>query len=195
MDLTGMSRPEKFKYLKANDIKAKATMKTVELNRLLTELDAFQRGEIEEKPVGLKSVREGRERVPLGAHRQKLSIDHLHIPENKVARWVNDTPGRIGQAIEGGYMHVRSPQKETVGEDPLTTGNLGDSVNVVVGSNEDGSALTGYLMVIDKDLYDEDQAYKQAKLDELDKAIKEGQVEPSEGQYIPSGGIKVGVTN
>ena len=77
MDLSGMSRPEKFKYLKTNGVKAKATMKTTELDRLLTELDAFQRGETETKPEGVKSLREGRKRVPLGTHRQKLSIDHL----------------------------------------------------------------------------------------------------------------------
>jgi hypothetical protein len=46
-------------------------------------------------------------------------------------------------------------------------------------------------MMIDKDLYDEDQEFKQAELDELDDAIRRGGVEAGEGQYIPSGGIKL----
>jgi len=191
MDLTGMSRKEKFKYLKANGVKVAATMKTVELDRLMTELDAFQRGDAEEAPEGLKSVRESRRRTPLGRHRRKLSIDHLNIPKDKVARWVNDKPGRIMQAIEGGYQHVRKPKGATrVGEEELITSNAGNSVSAVVGADEGGRPITAHLMVIDKDLYDEDQDYKQKQVDELDNAIKAGAVEPGEGQYVPEGGIK-----
>lgn len=48
-------------------------------------------------------------------------------------------------------------------------------------------------MVIDKDLYKEDQVYKQRQLDALDKEILEGRIQPGEGQYIPSGGIRMEV--
>lgn len=191
MDLSGMNRKEKFKYLKANNVKCHATMKTAELDNLMVKLDAFQRGKTDEKPAGAKSVREARKRVPLGAHRRKLSIDHLNIPKDKVARWVNDKPGRILQAVEGGYQHVREPEGSVrTGEEELVAKNIGDSVSTVVGSGEAGEPITAYLMVIDKDLYDEDQAFKQSQLDELDDAIKKGNVEPGEGQYIPDGGIK-----
>jgi hypothetical protein len=189
MDLTNMNRKEKFKYLKANGVKAKATMKTVELDNLLAKLDAFQRGEVEEKPEG-PNMREARSRIPLGRHRRKLSIDHLNIPADKVARWVNDKPGRLNQALEGGYQMVRNPIDETAGERTLVTESIGDSLTAVVGSDEAGRAITAYLMVIDKDLYEEDQAFKQLEVDALDEAITEGRVEPGEGQYIPSGGIK-----
>ena len=118
----------------------------------------------------------------------------MNIPKDKSVRWVNDIPGRIPLALEGGYQHVRNPAGETAGEEALVTSSMGDSVHAVVGTNEDGSPITGYLMVIDKDLYDEDQMFKQAKLDELDEAISKGQVEPGEGQYLPSGGIKQHVT-
>jgi hypothetical protein len=190
MDLSKMDRREKFKYLKANDVKCHATMKTAELDNLINKLDAFQRGDTEEVPTGPKSVREARQRVPLGRHRRKLSVDHLNIPKDKVARWVNDKPGRVAQALEGGYQLVRNPQNESAGEDTLVTGQLGEALTAVVGSDEAGRPITAHLMVIDKDLYDEDQAFKQAKLDELDNAIEKGEVEPGEGQYIPSGGIK-----
>jgi hypothetical protein len=190
MDLSKMDRREKFKYLKANGVKCKATMKTVELDKLIDNLEAFQRGDTEEAPTGLKSVREARKRVPLGRHRRKLSVDHLNIPKDKVARWVNDKPGRVAQALEGGYQLVRNPQNELAGEDTLVTGQLGEALTAVVGSDEAGRPITAHLMVIDKDLYDEDQDFKQRKLDELDNAIEKGEVEPGEGQYIPSGGIK-----
>ena len=192
MDLSGMNRKEKFKYLKANGVKCVATMKTKELDNLITKHDAFQRGLTEEAPTGVdnKTAREARRRVPLGQHRMKLSVDHLNIPKDKVARWVNDKPGRIGQALEGGYELVRNPEKETAGEDPLTTSAVGDSVSAVVGQEESGQPLRAYLMVIDRDLYEEDQEFKQRQLDELDESIRRGSVEPGEGQYIPSGGIK-----
>ncbi|MHA2266022.1 MAG: hypothetical protein ACXAEN_26820 [Candidatus Thorarchaeota archaeon] len=182
MDLQGMNRKEKFKYLKANGVKCAATMKTVELDRLMNELDAFQRGEAEAAPEGLKSVRE--------AHRRKLSVDHLNIPKNKAVRWVNDKSGRIPMAIEGGYQHVTDPDKRQVGEESLVTQDMGEAVSAVVGTDEAGRPITAYLMAIDKDLYDEDQDFKQRQLDELDDAISRGAVEPSEGQYVPSGGIK-----
>jgi hypothetical protein len=166
-------------------------MKTVELDRLMNELDAFQRGEAEAAPEGLKSVREARRRVPLGRHRRKLSVDHLNIPKDKVVRWVNDHPGRVMQAIEGGYQHVRQPAGAIrAGEEELITKNMGDSVSAIVGKGEGDRPITAYCMVIDKDLYDEDQDYKQKQLDELDNAIKTGNVEPGEGQYVPEGGIK-----
>lgn len=191
MDLTNMSRTEKFQYLKANGVKCSATMKTKELDRLMKELDKHQRGEVEEKPEGKKSIRTDRKRVPLGRHRQRLSADHFNIPKDKVARWINDVPGRINQAKQGGYELLRNPEKETPGERTLTTGNLGDSVVAHVGQF-DGKPLKAYLMVIDKDLYDEDQDFKQRQLDELDKAIVQGDVEPdAEGsQYVPQSGIK-----
>ena len=189
MDLSKMNRKEKFKYLKANGVKCHATMKTAELDALMDKLDAFQRGEVEEKPEG-PNVRDKRSRVPLGTHRRKLNIDHLNIPKDKVARWVNDKPGRILQALEGGYQHVKRPSGAVrAGEEPLITEGTGDSVSAVVGTDEGGKPITSYLMVIDKDLYDEDQDFKQRQLDELDEAIKEGQVEPGEGQYVPKGGI------
>jgi hypothetical protein len=191
MDLSGMSRKEKFRYLKANGVKCSGATKTAEIDRMCSELNAFQRGDTDEKPEGLKSVREARRRTPLGRHRRKLSIDHLNIPTNKVARWVNDKPGRIMQAVEGGYQHVRQPEGATrAGEEELVTKGMGDAVKAIVGIGESGESITSYLMVIDKDLYDEDQEYKQRQNDKLDEAIKSGTVEPGEGQYVPDGGIR-----
>lgn len=191
-DLKGMSRREKFKYLKYKGVKCLATMKNVELDRLLDELEQGKPAE----EVGPKSIRDGRKRTPLGQFRAKLSTDGLDIPADKVARWVNDKPGRVRQAQEGGYQLVRDPNKDDslVGEDPLRAQGLGDSVSAIVGETEGGQPMLAYLMVIDKDLYDEDQAEKQKPLDDMDAAIRRGAVEPGEGQYVPTAGIKYETT-
>ena len=85
---------------------------------------------------------------------------------------------------------MRIPDGQEAGEGNLVTGSMGDSISAVVGTDESGRAITAYLMLIDKDLYEEDQEFKARKMDELDDAIKAGSIEPGEGQYIPSGGIK-----
>lgn len=183
------SRKEKFQFLKANKVKATATMRTKELDVLIDQLEAG----VDPDEIGPKSIRGQRtpgRRTPLGQFRSKLSIDGYNIPDSKVARWVNDVPGRVQNALEGGYQLVRDPQREVdVGDDPLRTRKVDSAIAVTVGER-DGKPLTAYLMVIDKDLYDEDQRDKQKPLNEMDDAIRRGAVEPGEGQYIPKEGIK-----
>lgn len=181
MDLTGMSRREKFRYLKEKGFKVKATMKTAELDKLLG---------LDEPPKDQTPARGSRSRVPLGRHRQKMSVDHLNIPDNKVARWVNDVGNRIDDALNGGYEFVKDA-KAKVGEDPLRVRGMGSAVNMAVGKNDDGTPIQAYLMVIDKDLYKEDQREKAKAIDVVDKAIKEGAFKSDyEGKYVPKGGIQ-----
>jgi hypothetical protein len=183
-----MSRREKFKYLKAKGFKVTATMKNVELDKLLDMNDPSE----QEIPETKGKAR--RRRVPLGTHRSKLDASSYDIPANKVPRWVNDTAGRLRDALEGGYEFVQDPNAEGhVGEDPMQSQGMGSAVNVKVGTNEDGSPLRGYLMVIDRELYEEDQADKMAKVDEMDDAIKKGshQSDYHDGKYIPPGGIRM----
>jgi len=124
------------------------------------------------------------ERVPFGTPRLKLKAD---IPEGKVGRWFNDVEDRIQRAERGGYDFVRDPVK--VGEDPDDRNrDLGSKVCKVVGTQDDGSPITGYLMVIDKELYDKDQAEKQKRLDKVDAQIYGGTLEegPGDNRYFPT---------
>ena len=96
-------------------------------------------------------------RVPLGAMRPKLNYPtrpgyHRH--------WFSDTGGRIHDAGMAGYEFVEENED-------------GRSVKVSrrVGTNEDGSAMMGHLMEIRQEFYDEDQAVKQSRLDEIDAQI------------------------
>ncbi|MHA2047054.1 MAG: hypothetical protein ACW99G_19870 [Candidatus Thorarchaeota archaeon] len=184
MNLDIMGRREKFKYLTEKGIDYAVTMTN-------KEIDALCRGETVKPKKKRRSARKGR--IPLGGHRSKLSIDGYDIPEDKVARWVNDHPGRLDAALQGGYTFVKDPKREVkIGEDPLRRTGLDTSVTAVVGTKEGGEPLSAYLMVIDKDLYDEDQAEKNREMDKIDDAVRRG-VGPGtseEGMYAPGGGIK-----
>jgi hypothetical protein len=179
-----MNRRDKFDYLKAKDIKFDATITN-------TALDALCAGEepIPEKP----KRRSEQKRVPLGTHRQKLNVDGYDIPSDKVARWINDHPGRLDTAQIGGYSFVRDPKKSlSAGEDPLRVSSMGDSVSAIVGTREGGEPLVAYLMVIDKDMYEEDKVVKEAEMDKTDASIRRG-IGPGaseDGVYAADGGIK-----
>jgi hypothetical protein len=116
-----------------------------------------------------------RERVPFGLLQRKLhcpSDDGFHY------RVFNDNwrkePGRIQRAKRAGYEIVEGWS------------------SVVVGTNDDGSAIKGVLMKIPEELYEEDQALKQKEVDRTDERIYGGTLEqrPGDNRYIPDG-IKI----
>lgn len=123
-------------------------------------------------------------RRPFGAHVQKLS----YPPREGFHRhWFNDTPGRIQRAQEAGYTHVQSTD--------------GKNVSRVVGVAEAGGGLTAFLMEIPLDFYNEDQALKNAKRDEIDQQLKRGRIGDvapgKDGAYLPTNkaggeGVSVG---
>lgn len=125
-------------------------------------------------------------RVPLGVPRAKLGAPeipgfHLH--------WLNDEPGRIPAAIEGGYEHVY--ESELKGQ--ANNQDLGEKVSRIVGRNEDGSSLRAYLMKIKLEWYEADQRTKRKELDAIDNAIRQGKMneQPDDKRYVPREGISV----
>jgi len=184
MDLSKMSRKELFRYGKAKGVRLHATMKNEDIIRVL-------QGEVPEPTKKEKRKVKDKNRVPLGQLRSRLgNIGRFNISDDKVPRWVNDHPGRVHAALEGGYQFVQDPKKiGHVGDDPLNPQGLSTAVKTVVGEKQDGSPLDAYLMVIDRDLYEEDQEFKQRELELLDESIKAGAVKPGEGQYVPKEGI------
>ena len=184
MDLSNMDRRDKFDYLKAKGIPFTASITNVELDALCDD------EEVEPKPAKRRSERK---RVPLGTHRQKLNIDGYDIPPDKLARWINDHPGRLDAAKVGGYSFVRDPDKGiSAGEDPLRVQSMGDAVSAIVGTDKAGEPLMAYLMVIDKDIYEEDKAMKEAEMDKTDASIRRGVGTgvSEDGMYAADGGIK-----
>jgi hypothetical protein len=125
----------------------------------------------EVKPRGREET-EVRERIPFGVPQSKLNKrngedGYMYYTFND--NWQKE-PGRVQRAESAGY--------ERTGKKP-----------VIVGSNEDGSAIMGVEMRIPKKFYDEDQAKKQEIPDRIDEAIKKGTLESKEGdnRYVPDG--------
>ena len=124
--------------------------------------------------------------------RGKLAIEgeipgyHLHI--------MNDDRTRLQDATDNGYEFVSPDEIKGVSENVVSrNGDLGDSrVRFLVGSQENGQPMYGYLMKIRQDWFDEDQAELQAKNDKIDNAIRKGTVTgENPAFYVPKGGIKV----
>lgn len=130
------------------------------------------------------------ERIPMGGHRSKLTVEGKD--DDYFYRHFIDTGGRIQQAMDAGYELVpRQGVKVGEGEDRNT--DLGSAVSTITGRNEDGTPQRSYLMRIRREWYEEDQAAKQAEVDEMDAAIHSGTVDHEPGQdgrYVPKGGIK-----
>lgn len=182
------SRREKVKYINTvPGYEAAVTMKNVVLDAIL---DAIDKGVEQDAPGKVRKGRGGR--VPLGQLRSKMSIDQHELPDNVVPRWINDIGGRLGDALDGGYKFVDDKKKIVAGEDPQQPQGMGSAVNIKVGTHEDGSPMIAYLMTIDKELYEEDQADKQRVVEEIDQAILEGhhQSDYGDGKYRPEGGTK-----
>jgi hypothetical protein len=121
------------------------------------------------------------ERKPLFAQGpQAVSGD---LDKNFEYRFVNDIGSRISNFKAAGYEFVEDTDL-VVGDsrvfDPSDVGSA-----KIVTSND---GTKSYLMRIKKEYYDEDQAAKAARLDELDKAM---QNPASQGL---TGGIKLSTT-
>ena len=115
-------------------------------------------------------------RIPMSAPQAKLatpSIPGFHL------HWLNDVPGRINQAIAGGYEFV-APEETFVndrnpGSPSVVSGSsdLGSRVSVVVGSDDKGNEIRAYLMKIRNEWYEQDQQASQGRVDQIDNAMRQ----------------------
>ncbi len=126
-----------------------------------------------------------RERRPLGVARQRL---YAEVPSGMTGRWVNDDPGRIEQAIDGGYQFISSDKEVIQSREGCRT--------EIVGVGRSGGAQIGYLMAIPTVLYEEDQAAKMSQIDDTEDSIQRGPVHQATdkdpgGFYSPGEGIKI----
>lgn len=146
-----------------------------------------ERPEREDKPERAK-------RVPVGLPRQKLGFPTNQFPHKRF-RVVNDTGNRINRFLAGWWEFV--PRKMGLFGDPYDAGGRWgeDAQSVYVGQAKDGSPIRGYLMMIDSDLYEEDQKRKQDSIDETERQIMRGMDahgQPGrDGRYVPKSGISI----
>jgi hypothetical protein len=135
-------------------------------------------------------------RRPLGSPDLKMSTSQR---PGYTRRWVNDTPGRVNDALDGGYSHVGSDKREnediSIGTSSESRdSDLGSNVSQIVGVNEGGQPLRSYLMEIKDEYYNKDQQTKAEKIDEVDAAIRSGNISGqvgTDGRYIPTTGINI----
>lgn len=134
-----------------------------------------------------------RRRVPMGTPEQKLSVPQAQDDPDNVYRWVNNHPGRLQKALNGGYEFVEDATLE-VGTGSIS-GNAehNSRVSRLVGKDDKGEPLYAFLMKIKREWYEEDQATKQAAIDEVDDAIRNGNFAEKDGdaRYIPREGINI----
>jgi hypothetical protein len=132
-----------------------------------------------------------KERVPFGVPASRLTV--ANQDPNFVYRWINDDGrGRLDRAISGGYEFVESEAAQKIGAGSADgNSDVGSRVSRIVGTQEGGAGMRGYLMRIRREWYVEDQKAKQAQVDEIDKAIKRGDAHKSgdDNRYVPSAGI------
>lgn len=110
-------------------------------------------------------------RTPLGA-RNRLTFKGLDPAFNY--RVINDQDDRLARAQEAGYEFVESSEK--LGDPRVAEASaIGSAVSKPVGGG-----VTGYLMRIPKEFYDEDQAAKEARIKETELAM---QPDKAKNQY------------
>lgn len=114
-------------------------------------------------------------RVPLHEQRDQLTTTSR---SGFVRRWVNDVAGRVDKFLRAGYEPVQDTNVQ-VGEDGVTNNNiaLGSGARKMVGRTREGDGTQAVLMEIPKELYEEDQKAKAAKIDAVDKVLKRSIVE------------------
>jgi len=139
----------------------------------VAEPDPYAKIEVADRPQNF--VRE-----PFGEPRLKLQA-----PARRGYRryWFNDEPGRIQRALGAGYSFVKVNGRNT---------------RNVVGRAKNGSAQVAYLMEIPEDWFLQDVRRQQAKVDEIDDAIRGGTINEKGGtatkdgdnRYVPKDGIR-----
>ena len=106
-------------------------------------------------------------RTPIRGGRDILAVQNQD--PNYVYRWVNDTTGRIERFKAAGYEPVTADVE--VGTKAVDRNSkLGSVITRSVGGT-----ITAVLMRIPKEWYDEDQAAKQAQIDESDRMLRSDQ--------------------
>lgn len=140
-----------------------------------------------------KTEQPQRRRYAFGVPQSKLQPTDLDPAYHY--HWINDTPGRVEQALAGGYEHVSKSEVTLMPGVVSKDSSLGDKVSATVGTQENGQPLTAYLMKINREWYEESQAMIQQRVDGVDRAIRSGKTSGQEDGnfYVPKGNpIKIG---
>lgn len=115
-------------------------------------------------------------RIPMG-RRNVLKVYGIQDDEEYHYRFFNDVGDRLFQCLEAGYEFVPKDGLQ-VGDQSVDSARGTESV-VKKGV---GMGTVAYLMRIPRDLYNEDQAAKQALVDQSEEGIRRPKVEGAYGK-------------
>lgn len=108
--------------------------------------------------------------------------------QNYRYRWINDHEARF-------MAKTKDDDWDLVMNDKVKddSSDLGNAVSQIVGSKPDGSALRAYLCRKPKRWWEDDQAEKQAALDEQLNQLRRGndRAGGSQADYVPAAGIRI----
>lgn len=114
-----------------------------------------------------------RKGTALGVHHLKLSVPDGLIPSDKIGRWINDVDNRIEMALNSDYEFVTNKDNAHIGNGIRNENtDIGSKISKIVGSGKNGEPIRAYLMMIDRDWYEEDQAKKEEKNNMIEQAIR-----------------------
>lgn len=136
-----------------------------------------------------EQVRTERRRKPgaVNANGIKLGVDESKLDrKNYHYRFVNDTPGRVQSLVAQDYDPAPEMGAKADGN------NLG-SVNTAQAGVADGKPFNAVLMRKPIKMHEEDQREKQRPLDEIDAAIRRGDVSKQNNQLNGAGVYTPGV--
>jgi hypothetical protein len=139
-----------------------------------------------------RDTEERRRRNDIETVGRRLAVDTSKLDFARFTyRFINDAPARLFQKTQQDDWDIVRTNGETIKSD---SSDLGDAVSVVVGAKEDGSAMRSYLCRKLRKYYEEDEKKKQSELDEQLTQLRRGNSAAGElqGDYIPTGGIKIG---
>ncbi len=177
-------RPRKYPISEPLRTSEPAVIETESVERL--DIDPSDREESRQARGDTKREGTGREkRKPLGVPVQRLQAD---VPTGMTGRWMNDTPGRIQRALDGGYQFI--------GDNEEVVQDRSGARSEIVGTGRDGGAMKAYLMAIPAVLYEQDQAAKASLIKAGSDAIQSGKPQTAAPQdqdafYTPSEGISL----
>ena len=117
-------------------------------------------------------------RIPFGGFRLKTKLSDADTKKfekrGMVPHWFNDQDGRIERAMSAGYKFVDPKHALSLGQFAVCEWNqdVGAKVSKVVSKGTD--VITAYLMEIQVEFYNEDQAAKESVNATVDEALALG---------------------
>jgi len=120
-----------------------------------------------------------RRRIPMSVPRLRMSTPEI---PGFHTHWLNDSRGRLQQALAAGYEFVTAEEAAVTSSDlagdPIDTGSdLGSRISMPVGMDEYGRPLRAYLMKIREEWYKADQAAHHERVEAIHDSMERARME------------------